>query len=105
MRVIISHKPEILHQRKEARYYVKVEDGFESRVFSVSVFVAKNQKFIEDVPWAPFEAKIVKLSYDFFDDFLLKHIVQTGDIQKVLEEATATVLHLSKRFINLVYNN
>jgi hypothetical protein len=90
MRVIISPKPEILHQRKEARYYVKVEDGFESKAFSVSVFIAKNHKFIEDVSWAPLEAKIVKLKYDFFDDFLLNHAIETGDVQKALEKATAT---------------
>ena len=90
MRVIISPKPEILHQRKEVRYYVQVEDGLESKVFTVSILVAKNHKLIENVPWAPLEAKIVKLKYDFFDDFLLNYAIQVGDIQKALEEATAT---------------
>jgi len=90
MRVIISPTPEILNDRKEARYYVRVEDGSRNRVFPVSVFIIKNHKLIEHVGWAPLEAKIVKLSYDFFDDFLLNYAVSTGDVQKVLEETTST---------------
>jgi hypothetical protein len=90
MRVIIPPKPEILNYRREARYYVQVEDEFERRVFTVSVFLVKNHNMIKDVSWAPLEAKIVKLYYDFFDDFLVKFAISTDDVQKVLEEATST---------------
>jgi len=91
MRVVVSPKPEILNDRKEARFYVRVENEVESKNLSVSVFVVKDHKLINDVSWAPLEAKIVKLSYDFFEDFLVSFAIPTGDVQKVLEEATSTV--------------
>jgi len=90
MRVIVPPKPEILDYRREARYYVLVENEFESRIFPISVFVVRNHNLIKDVSWAPLEAKIVKLYYDFFEDFLVSLAIPTGDVQKVLEETTST---------------
>ncbi len=89
MRVLIS-TPEILNQRKEARYYVRVEGAFRDKVFTVSVLIPKNHKLIDDVLWAPLEAKIVKLNYDFFEDFLLKEDIRVEDLQQVLEDATSS---------------
>jgi len=90
MRVIVPPKPEILNHRKEARYYVLVENEFKIRILPVSVFVVKNHNLIKDVSWAPLEAKIVKLHYDFFEDFLVSFVISTGNVQKVLEETTLT---------------
>ncbi len=87
MKVVISTKPEILNHRKEARYYVQVDDDF---VFTVSVLLAKNHKLIDDVEWAPLEAKIVKLNYDFFEDFLLKEDIRFEDLEQALKDATST---------------
>jgi hypothetical protein len=87
MRVIITNTPQILNQNKEARYYVHVE---KEKVFPVSVLIIKNHKLIENVCWAPLDAKIVKLNYDFFEDFLLKDAFSTGDILKTLEHSTST---------------
>ncbi len=107
MRVIVPPKPEILNYRKEARYYVLVEDEFESKTFPVSVFVVRNHNLIKDVSWAPLEAKIVKLEYGFFEDFLVNLAIETGSVQKVLDEATSTqenFENLLRNFSNYLYD-
>jgi hypothetical protein len=87
MRVIISLKPEVLRSRKELRYYVYADD----KTFTVSVFLVKNHKLIDNVLWASLEAKFVKLNFDFFEDFLLKDAMSIEELEQAFKEATSSV--------------